>query len=136
MRTVVLRHEMPDGTWHYDWMLERAGGDERRLVTFRVEHRPDQAGVAGFEGHRIRDHRAIYLDHEGEVPGERGTVTRLAQGVMRWVRCDGEVMSVVVEYGSGPLWWIGQSTEGGRRASGAALWMFRLQQSVLPAPGR
>lgn len=100
---VLLLHELPDGSSHFDWMIQRARGDggrERRpragkrcLLSFRVSDRIDEPGVGAFRGERIADHRFAYLDYEGPVGGRvgglraklrraRGRVTRLAAGVV------------------------------------------------------
>ena len=75
-RSVLLRHDLPDGSSHFDWMMQRAGPvvGEGRLVTFRVSVPIQDA--AAFDAERIPDHRAIYLDYEGEVSGGRGQVRR------------------------------------------------------------
>lgn len=96
-RTVLLRHELPDGSWHFDWMLERppwgdAGrsADDRCLATWRVMERVDRVATVGTRvlGEPLADHRRVYLWHEGVVGGKsggRGTVQRLAEGeVGRW----------------------------------------------------
>ena len=64
---------------HLDWMLERDAAASRRLVTFRLEVRPDTPDRSDFVAERIADHRVAYLDHEGPVSGGRGTVSRLAR---------------------------------------------------------
>ena len=74
-RAVLLRHELPDGSAHFDWMIQRAGG----LVTFRVSERID-LGLGGFRAERLPDHREAYLEYEGPVSGGRGTVRRIADG--------------------------------------------------------
>ncbi len=79
-RTVLLRHTLADGTWHYDWMLERDSSDERRLVTFRVRVRPDELRSAETIGDRLADHRARYLDYQGPLGGGRGSVQRVGEG--------------------------------------------------------
>ena len=79
MRTVILRHTLPGGSWHYDWLVERAG--LALVPTWRTgQTRPDDAAADSFEAERINDHRAIYLDYEGEVSGDRGRVKRVASG--------------------------------------------------------
>jgi hypothetical protein len=83
---VLLRHDLLDGSWHYDWMLDLPGADGGAgggggLVTFRVLERPEAVGVGGvIAGERLADHRRAYLTYEGEVSGGRGRVTRLARG--------------------------------------------------------
>lgn len=92
-RAVILRHDLPDGTWHYDWMIERSipdleprpgSGPERRLLTFRLDPAPTpppaDPGGGPFEAVRLPDHRARYLEYEGPVSSDRGRVTRVASG--------------------------------------------------------
>ncbi len=86
---MLLRHELADdagGESHFDWMMQRAGAEG--LLRFRVMVRIDEEG-SGFEAQRIGDHREAYLDFEGEVPGGRGVVSRVASGVVVSIR-DGE----------------------------------------------
>ena len=76
LRCVLLRHDLSDGTWHYDWMLQRHAAAE--LVTFRChDFLPD---AAAWVAERIGDHRLAYLEFEGEISGGRGSVTRVAAG--------------------------------------------------------
>jgi hypothetical protein len=82
-RWVVLRHDLPDGSWHYDWMLQVCDDPAEPLLTFRVMVRPDDPTVVAFEGERLPDHRSIYLDYEGPISGGRGSVTRIARGTLR-----------------------------------------------------
>ena len=81
VRTVILRHTLPDGSWHYDWLVERAG--LALVPTWRTgQIRPDDTAMESFEAERIGDHRALYLDYEGEVSGGRGEVERVASGAV------------------------------------------------------
>lgn len=73
-RFAVLHHSgvEPD---HYDLLFEASPGSA--LVTFRLEQFPilrDQFAT------KLRDHRRMYLDYEGPVPGDRGRVDRVAEG--------------------------------------------------------
>ncbi len=77
---VLLLHELPDGSSHYDWMIQRPG--KGPLITFRIGARIDQGTPHHFQGKRLPDHRPDYLSYEGEVSGKRGTVTRLSDGEM------------------------------------------------------
>lgn len=72
-------------------MLEREGvAEERRLATWSLSELP--AGWLGaaadalqeVEAIQLDDHRAAYLDYEGPVSGDRGTVTRVASGEVTW----------------------------------------------------
>lgn len=83
---VLLRHDTPDGGHHFDWMLE--GGPDGTLITFRTAERVDEhvnTGEGEFECEALADHRAVYLDYEGEISGGRGSVRRVAQGELKQV---------------------------------------------------
>jgi hypothetical protein len=72
-RYVVLRHEMPEGSArpsHWDFMLEEAGS----LRTWALSEAPDTAGPV--EAQHLPNHRLAYLDDEGPVSQDRGTVVR------------------------------------------------------------
>lgn len=83
-RFVLLRHECPPSLRkpsHWDLMLEREGV----LLTWNLQALPAAWGgeAAGFEeiaATRIADHRLAYLDYEGPISGERGSVTRVDYG--------------------------------------------------------
>ncbi|MEO1007932.1 MAG: hypothetical protein AAFX79_05160 [Planctomycetota bacterium] len=77
--TVLLRHDLPDGTRHFDWMLAAEPDPDSPLVTFRVEERIDR-GPPAFRAERLADHRRRYLDYEGPISGGRGRVSRVASG--------------------------------------------------------
>ena len=80
-RWVLLRHDLSDGSWHYDWMLSAGSGrPDEPLVTFRLVHRPDDPGTIRFDAERIGDHRRDYLTFEGPLSGGRGWVRREASG--------------------------------------------------------
>ncbi|UCD76824.1 MAG: hypothetical protein JSV91_07825 [Phycisphaerales bacterium] len=89
--TVQLRHELPDGSRHIDWMLGQDPQGHRPLICFRVDRpvselREGQALPAV----RIADHRPAYLEYEGPISGDRGSVCRLCQGwILTWKRPQG-----------------------------------------------
>jgi len=98
MRFALLRHECPadyrDGP-HWDLMLERPGVvEEHRLATWSLAALPAEwlallhregpaAEPRSAECVALADHRAAYLDHEGPLSGDRGTVARWAGGECR-----------------------------------------------------
>ena len=102
--TVVLRHDLPDGSWHLDWMLQPGGAacshpDDRVLVTFRLQARPDQLACgANLPAQRLSPHRAIYLRFEGDIGGGRGSVTRMAAGEVLTCRVDEAAGRIVVRW--------------------------------------
>ncbi len=75
--TVLLRHDLPDGSYHFDWMLAR--DDHCPLLTFRLD-RDISLDNQPFEAQPIGDHRRTYLDYEGPISGNRGSVSRVAVG--------------------------------------------------------
>ena len=76
-RFVILRHEgsaeYKPGV-HWDLMLERDG----RLRTWALAELP--AADREIDAERLPDHRLAYLDYEGPVSGNRGTVRRIDAG--------------------------------------------------------
>lgn len=107
--TVQLRHTLPDGSSHIDWLIAQDAAGERPLITFRLArplHRPpttdESPGVAAVEsaaeeetgqggergqsrrwaldGERLPDHRPKYLAYEGPISNDRGHVVRIAAG--------------------------------------------------------
>jgi hypothetical protein len=77
--SVLLLHELPDGSSHYDWMIQRPA-KAAGLITFRVLERIDREGAVHFSAVRLPDHRAEYLTYEGAVSRNRGRVSRVAEG--------------------------------------------------------
>ncbi len=78
---VVLRHELPNGSFHFDWMFARENPAVTKLITLRTCERPDECRAGQrIEVERIGDHRIVYLNYEGQVSGNRGSVTRVAAG--------------------------------------------------------
>lgn len=80
-QTVLLHHELPDGSSHFDWMLALDEPASRPLLTWRCERRADEAAPGEIlVVERIGDHRVDYLRYEGAIAGERGWVRRVASG--------------------------------------------------------
>ncbi len=74
-RFVVLEHDWP--RLHWDLMLEHDG----ILRTWRLAAPPE--ANATIDAEASFDHRLIYLDYEGPVSGNRGTVRRWDAGTYR-----------------------------------------------------
>lgn len=97
-RYVILRHDLPtqaDRPTHWDLMLEGQAG----LATWALAA-PPAPGLT-VAATRLADHRALYLDFEGLVSGDRGRVTRwdagtyhlMSESASRWeVMLSGEVL--------------------------------------------
>lgn len=121
LRYALLRHECPadyrDGP-HWDLLLERAGlDDEHRLAAWSLLALPaawssalqltPTSAVEVVDAVALPDHRALYLDYEGPVSGDRGEVTRVAGGTMTWLSAN-EVKLLA----PGPLVGVLTLTEG------------------------
>ena len=81
-RFVILRHAMPPNAirgLHWDLMLE----DGSVLKTWALGSPPARKTVIPAEA--LPDHRLAYLDYEGPVSGNRGTVTQWDAGTFEWL---------------------------------------------------
>lgn len=84
-RFVLLYHQLAADhvdESHYDLMLEE--GDQLR--TWRLAEKPDLS--APVQGQAIFPHRLAYLDYEGEITGNRGSVIRVDRGTYQIVSED------------------------------------------------
>lgn len=90
-RFVLLYHQFPAGhsdVSHYDLMLEAEG----LLRTWRLDEKPDM--LQPVYGQSIFSHRLTYLDYEGEISGNRGSVIRIDRGEYELVRDDADSLIV------------------------------------------
>jgi hypothetical protein len=128
-RTVVLRHDLPDGQWHYDWLLQRATDPAGPLTTFRIGELPTFPGVECLPAQRLPDHRHAYLDYEGPVSGDRGTVARVLSGTCSWHADTPGFVEFTADFGSGPKRWRA-------RPIGESAWRIdALDESLPPCTG-
>lgn len=85
LRTAILEHTTATGV-HHDWLIEdprlqNPKAPDTRLWTARVKPPPqDWPLLHRFSLTVIPPHRRIYLNYQGDVPGSRGHVRRLASG--------------------------------------------------------
>ena len=93
-RFVLLEHDHP--MLHWDFMLEWGSV----IRTWRLDRIP--AETATLAATTLPDHRLAYLDYEGPVSGDRGSVKRVDSGSFELlaetsegitVRLDGEVLT-------------------------------------------
>jgi hypothetical protein len=79
-RYVILRHETPSDAprpAHWDLLLETG----EVLTAWALDALP-QVGIV-VEATRLADHRLAYLEYEGPISGNRGTVGRWDSGEFR-----------------------------------------------------
>lgn len=93
-RFVLLHHECPlsySKPSHWDFMLEH----EAALLTWQLNVLPPSwasclnlqttAASEWVDAIRLPDHRLAYLEYEGPLSGDRGSVVRLDGGAFTWV---------------------------------------------------
>ena len=81
-RYVILHHQCPpddERASHWDLMLE----SDDVLHTWALQSAP--ANEMTIEAERLPDHRPMYLDYEGPISGDRGSVTRWDVGTYELV---------------------------------------------------
>jgi hypothetical protein len=97
-RYVILEHNHPK--LHWDFMLE-AG---EVLRTWKLSACPEAGREVAAEP--AADHRPLYLDYEGPVSGDRGTVKRWDWGTFIWrndelasitVNLDGQQLQGIIQ---------------------------------------
>jgi hypothetical protein len=72
---VILRHQLPTDE-HWDVMLET----DSALTTWSIPPQNLTGSPFVCQAKRLPDHRKHYLDYEGDVTGNRGTVSRIDTG--------------------------------------------------------
>lgn len=80
-RFVVLHHVMPpdsDRPTHWDFMLE----EDDSLSTWALERAP--RAHASIACRSLSQHRKHYLEYEGPVSDDRGSVRAWDRGTFRW----------------------------------------------------
>jgi hypothetical protein len=117
-RFVVLEHDSPRGL-HWDLMLETAGV----LATWALPQPPEPGLMLEVEA--LPDHRPAYLDHEGPISGQRGSVTRWDQGTYDPLRWDTSLIAVILH---------GVRIEGRVTLERIAAQPNRWRFSVVPSP--
>lgn len=130
-RAVVLQHDLPDGSRHFDWLIapddaaHPPSADERVLIAFRLRERPDDPLVVDLEAAKMPDHRWMYLEFEGELEGGgRGAVKRVGEMACRWVKRDETEMVMEVKTERGRALWYGKRRPCQTSADGLEMWEF------------
>jgi hypothetical protein len=86
--TVLLRHDLPDGSHHFDWLLATPADPDGLLWGGRVGLPSDQWIKAGqWDLEVLPPHRRRYLQYEGLLSDNRGSVRRVDEGsisVIEW----------------------------------------------------
>jgi len=87
----IRSHEVPDSSGrkdHWDFFLEADG----RLLSWEIQpfsqDQPIQTPAI-----RRKDHRLLYLDFEGSIPGDRGVLNAIDLGTLHWETLSSMVIS-------------------------------------------
>ena len=96
LRYAILRHSDVDET-HFDLMFETLPGS--MLATWRSAQWPIEFPT---QLTRLRDHRRLYLEFEGDIPGNRGSVMRVAEGTCQVQADENSVWRIHLLTGSPP----------------------------------
>jgi hypothetical protein len=88
-RFVVLEHDTPLDR-HWDFMLETPSG----LATWSLAQTPDAAPTVF--SRQLPDHRPAFLEYEGPISDNRGSVTRWDHGSYQLRQYDRDEVSAVV----------------------------------------
>ncbi len=92
-RFVILHHHTPQSyvrPTHWDLMLE----DGEQLLTWALAAMP-QAGC-DTDAEQLGNHRLEYLDIEGRLSGDRGTVQRVAEGEFEWLEREKDQITIAL----------------------------------------
>lgn len=89
-------------------MLQRPGAPANSsLITFRTLIRPDLPDApSSFPATRLPDHRADYLTYEGPLSHNRGSVRRLARGLIISLTHSSDALDLTLDWGRGPARWL------------------------------
>ena len=113
-RFALLEHGR-DGASHRDFLLERDGASATWAIASPI------ASGRDLRAERLADHRNLYLDYEGPIPGGRGEVRRLARGTYTTREWSEDRVAVTL---------VGDQLMGEvvlSRDAGAGGWVFRLE---------
>ncbi len=85
-RFAILEHDWPSR--HWDLLLE----DGDALLAWRLLVEPREGMVVPAETNA--NHRKMYLDYEGPVSGNRGSVMRWDAGTFEWIARTADTLEV------------------------------------------
>ncbi|MEI7684510.1 MAG: DNA polymerase ligase N-terminal domain-containing protein [Planctomycetota bacterium] len=90
-RFVILTHDHP--SLHWVLMLEDTG-------TLRTWRLPSPLATGAIDAKELPDHRLAYLDYEGPVSGNRGTVQRFDAGSYQIAAQTNDRLELILDGGS------------------------------------
>jgi hypothetical protein len=106
VRFAVLRHSDVDEP-HYDFLVETSRGSD--LATWRSPTWPLEDAVVLT---RLKDHRKIYLEFEGELTAGRGRVDRVDGGDCQLSIEENAVWKITILNPKQPMWFTLRHLDG------------------------
>ncbi len=98
VRFVLLHHDWPES--HWDFLADLAPGSDR-IATWSLDTPLENLQTSG-RAQKLADHRRFYLDHEGPVAGNRGTLKRIKTGMAELSRASPEIFEFIILEASSP----------------------------------
>lgn len=100
-QTVILIHTLPNEPSHFDWLIDQPEiNSEHRLLSFRCQYRPDTPSSSTQLVKHLPDHRSAYLNYEGPVSNNRGSVHRIAVGSIIELVKSAHSISILIQWDS------------------------------------
>ncbi|MHC5111259.1 MAG: DNA polymerase ligase N-terminal domain-containing protein [Planctomycetota bacterium] len=93
----VILHHVPDRGEHFDQHWDLMIEQQRVLLTWQLARNPVGECTGPIAARRIADHRKQYLDYEGPISNNRGSVTRVEEGLCEIHRHEDREIAVTLE---------------------------------------
>lgn len=81
---------------HWDLLLEQPTGFGEKLLAFAAPTPPEEWGHTVVV-EQLPEHRLVYLDYQGPVSGNRGSVSRVLDGTIQWQECSATSLIAAVQ---------------------------------------
>ncbi len=91
-RRFAILHHTDYGREHWDLLLET----DETLLTWQLGDSPASAKPWPRDATRIADHRKAYLDYEGPVSGNRGSVKTFDRGKLTMISQDEGYLKITI----------------------------------------
>jgi hypothetical protein len=101
----LLKHDLPDGTWHLDLLIGVDASGTLPLRSIRVVKHPGSLELGDAMPCQVaEDHDPKWLRHQGTVSNNRGETTRIDDGEACWIRHGDESFEVAIQFGQKGPW--------------------------------
>lgn len=134
MRRFALLEHVRGGSIHWDLLVEADPVGSGPLLSWAIDAEPSPGH--DLPARPLPDHRRAYLNYEGPISGNRGTVRRVASGTCRIVASEPGRVAIMFDRDEAIIQRsFGDSVElrGGAASAGGA-WTARFES--VEAPGR